>query len=76
VAEIFQLVCNLRQRGISILLAEQNARSALAIADRGYVIENGRVTLVGPARDPSPRWGSPRGSRQRRATRSEGASAR
>ncbi len=33
-----------------MLLAEQNARSALAIADRGYVVENGRITMSGPAR--------------------------
>jgi len=51
VAEIFKLVQKLRDSGISILLAEQNARSALAIADRGYVIENGRVTLSGSAHD-------------------------
>ena len=50
-AEIFKLVQKLRDSGISILLAEQNARSALAIADRGYVIENGRVTLSGSAHD-------------------------
>jgi len=49
VAELFKLVQELRARGITILLAEQNARAALAIADRGYVIENGRVTLSGPA---------------------------
>ena len=49
VAEMFQLIQELRERGISILLAEQNARSALAIADRGYVIENGRVTMSGAA---------------------------
>lgn len=49
VGEIFALIEGLRARGISVLLAEQNARAALAIADRGYVIENGRVTLTGPA---------------------------
>jgi branched-chain amino acid transport system ATP-binding protein len=49
VAELFKLVQELRAHGISILLAEQNARAALAIADRGYVIENGRVALSGPA---------------------------
>jgi len=49
VTEMFRLVKVLRDRGITILLAEQNARSALAIADRGYVIENGRVALSGPA---------------------------
>lgn len=51
VNEVFKLIQQLRQRGLTILLSEQNARAALAIADRGYVIENGRVTLSGPARD-------------------------
>ncbi len=51
VAEVFQLVRALRDRGLTVLLAEQNARSALSIADRGYVIENGRVTLSGPAHE-------------------------
>ena len=49
VAEVFRLVRQLRDQGLTILLAEQNARAALAIADRGYVIENGRVALSGPA---------------------------
>jgi branched-chain amino acid transport system ATP-binding protein len=47
VVEIFRLVQSLRAQGISILLAEQNARLSLAIADRGYVIETGRVALQG-----------------------------
>jgi branched-chain amino acid transport system ATP-binding protein len=51
VSEVFKLVQQLRARGLTILLSEQNARAALAIADRGYVIENGRVTLSGPARE-------------------------
>lgn len=51
VAEIFRLIGRLRDEGITILLAEQNARQALAIADRGYVVENGAITLEGPARD-------------------------
>lgn len=51
VAEIFQMIEKLRDEGLSILLAEQNARQALAIADRGYVFENGRVTLSGRGRD-------------------------
>ena len=51
VNEVFNLVTQLRARGHSILLSEQNARAALAIADRGYVIENGRVTLSGKAED-------------------------
>jgi len=51
VAEIFRLIVRLRAQGITILLAEQNARQALSIADRGYVFENGRITLSGAARD-------------------------
>ena len=51
VAEIFRLIVALRQQGITILLAEQNAKAALSIADRGYVFENGRITLSGAARD-------------------------
>jgi len=51
VAEIFRLIVALRAQGISILLAEQNARQALSIADRGYVFENGKITLTGPSID-------------------------
>jgi len=51
VAEIFRLVVALRAQGITILLAEQNARAALSIADRGYVFEQGRIALAGAARD-------------------------
>jgi branched-chain amino acid transport system ATP-binding protein len=51
VTDIFRLVTALRQRGISILLSEQNARQSLAIADRAYVIENGRIVLQGRSAD-------------------------
>ena len=51
VAEVFRLVQSQRGRGIAILLAEQNARAALLIADRGYVIENGSVAMEGAGRD-------------------------
>jgi branched-chain amino acid transport system ATP-binding protein len=51
VDEIFRLIVTLRTQGITILLAEQNARQALSIADRGYVFENGKIALTGPARD-------------------------
>ncbi len=47
VREIFRIVAGLRTRGCAILLVEQNARAALAVADRGYVLETGRVTLQG-----------------------------
>jgi branched-chain amino acid transport system ATP-binding protein len=51
VVEIFRLVEALRARGISVLLSEQNARLSLGIADRGYVIETGRVALQGTGRE-------------------------
>jgi branched-chain amino acid transport system ATP-binding protein len=51
VKEVFQLIAGLREQGLAVLLAEQNARMSLAIADRGYVIENGRVALSGNAVD-------------------------
>lgn len=47
--EVFELIPALRARGVTILLVEQNVRQALDIADRGYVLESGRVTLEGPA---------------------------
>jgi branched-chain amino acid transport system ATP-binding protein len=50
VAEIFAQIAALKSRGTTILLVDQNARAALAIADRGYVMETGRVVLDGPAR--------------------------
>jgi len=50
VREVFRVVRELKEQGIPILLVEQNARAALAIADRGYVLETGKVTLEGPAR--------------------------
>jgi branched-chain amino acid transport system ATP-binding protein len=49
VLTILETLVQLRERGITILLVEQNAREALGIADRGYVIENGRISLEGPA---------------------------
>jgi len=51
VTEMFELVQSLRQQGLAILLSEQNAQLSLAIADRGYVIENGRVALSGSGQD-------------------------
>lgn len=49
VREIFHIVAALRRTGVAILLVEQNARAALQVADRGYVLETGAVTLSGPA---------------------------
>jgi branched-chain amino acid transport system ATP-binding protein len=44
-SEIFRTIANLRDQGVTILLVEQNARAALALADRGYVLETGTVVL-------------------------------
>lgn len=49
VDQIFNIVAQLKRSGQTILLVEQNARAALAIADRGYVIETGRITVGGDA---------------------------
>lgn len=49
VREIFQVIRRLRDSGRTILLVEQNARMALGVADRAYVLELGAVTLQGPA---------------------------
>jgi len=51
VREIFHIIVELRRRGVSILLVEQNARAALQIADHAYVLETGEVALEGPARE-------------------------
>jgi len=47
VAEVFQIVKSLREQGKTILLVEQNVRQTLEIADRAYVLENGRLALQG-----------------------------
>jgi branched-chain amino acid transport system ATP-binding protein len=51
VAEIMRVIAELRRNGMTVLLVEQNAKAALAIADRGYVMEGGRIALEGRARD-------------------------
>jgi branched-chain amino acid transport system ATP-binding protein len=51
VEQIFQVVCGLKRSGLTVLLVEQNARAALAIADRAYVLETGRITASGTAAD-------------------------
>ncbi len=51
VNEIFDIIKNLHQSGITILLVEQNAKAALSIADRAYVLENGKIVLSGSASD-------------------------
>jgi branched-chain amino acid transport system ATP-binding protein len=49
VREVLHVVSSLRSHGVSVLLVEQNARAALQVADRGYVLETGVVALTGPA---------------------------
>jgi len=47
---IFDIVRAIRQEGVTVLLIEQNAKAALEIADYGYVLETGRITLHGPGK--------------------------
>ncbi len=51
VDEIFSIIQDLHKSGTTILLVEQNARMALSIADRGYVLETGKIALSAPAAD-------------------------
>ena len=51
VEDIFRLIQRINESGKTILLIEQNASMALSIADRGYVLENGRVVLTGAGKD-------------------------
>ena len=50
VDEIFQIIQRLRDQGIAILLIEQNVQQTLEIADRAYVLENGRIILAGESK--------------------------
>jgi branched-chain amino acid transport system ATP-binding protein len=51
VAEVFRIIRELRDEGITVLLIEQNVRRTLEIADRAYVLENGRVALEGTSEE-------------------------
>ncbi|MDB5878054.1 MAG: transporter ATP-binding protein, partial [Variovorax sp.] len=50
VDKIFEVVKNVYDQGVTVLLVEQNASRALQIADRGYVMESGMVTMSGDAK--------------------------
>ena len=47
VEQIFEIIRNLHKAGTTILLVEQNAQAALSIADRGYVLETGKIVTTG-----------------------------
>jgi branched-chain amino acid transport system ATP-binding protein len=49
--EVFARIVDIRKRGVTVLIVEQNVVDGLTISNRGYVVENGRVTMHGPAAD-------------------------
>lgn len=49
VAQVLNMVKAIREQGVTVLLVEQNVRQSLALADRGYVLENGRIVIEGPS---------------------------
>ncbi len=51
VQEIFEIIKRLHSQGTTILLVEQNAQMALSVADRAYVLETGKISMSGPARE-------------------------
>jgi branched-chain amino acid transport system ATP-binding protein len=51
VEEIFDIIAEISEEGVSILLVEQNAAMALSVANRAYVLETGRIVLEGPAQE-------------------------
>ena len=51
VTRIFEVIADIGKRGVTILLVEQNALLALELADRGYVMESGEISVSGPAKD-------------------------
>src|SRR3546814_10633636 len=46
ISQIFDIIRTIRQEGVTVFLVEQNAHKALQVADRGYVLETGRVVLA------------------------------
>ena len=51
VQDIFHIIKEINKKGVTILLIEQNANMALRIADQGYVLETGRISLSGTGRE-------------------------
>ena len=48
VLEVFRIIKTLRESGITVLIIEQNVKRTLEIADRAYILENGKITMEGP----------------------------
>jgi branched-chain amino acid transport system ATP-binding protein len=51
VADVFRIIVEARKEGVSILLVEQNVRAAVQIADRAYVLDDGKIVYEGAAKD-------------------------
>ncbi|HEY6103012.1 MAG TPA: ABC transporter ATP-binding protein [bacterium] len=51
VRDVFSVIAQIRSRGVTVLLVEQNVAQALAVADHAYVLENGRITLQGSGKE-------------------------
>ena len=51
VDEVFRILSNFKQTGVSMLLIEQNLVKALSVADRGYVLETGQIVMKGPSKE-------------------------
>ena len=51
VEQIFEIIENLHKAGTTILLVEQNAQAALSVADRGYVLETGKIVTTGTGKE-------------------------
>jgi len=49
VAQVLSMVKAIKEQGVTVLLVEQNVRQSLSLADRGYVLENGRIVMEGPS---------------------------
>ena len=56
VQQVFRVIADIRKRGTTVLLVEQNAHMALSVADRGYVLETGRMLVTGK---PEALWNDP-----------------
>jgi len=82
VDKIFEVVNDIHQRGTTVLLVEQNASRALSLANRGYVMDSGEITMTGEGKallaDPKVRRSLPRrvGARRRPLTSRQGPACR